>query len=424
MKMINIYIFCILSFIYINLSYESYLIYPFKKSIKESKSYPENLLQNDLEVTIKIGTPPQSIDMNLRSYYYPFFVTNSSVNLPYTLFNSKESSTLNILSKSPSRVQYMEYTTCLKISESIYVNDKELKEVTLMLATGLKYKEAGAIGLRLINSHESSDDLSFIYQIKKLANLDSYTFTLHYKNDNEGDLIIGAYPHVYDSKYNEKDFYYSKAGSNKNGVNWVLNFDIIRFNGKTLNIGSKKSLVNIEFGLIQAPSRYKNYFKNNFYGNKCEERYNKERNVTLIHCPSNFDINSFQSINFILKDIDAEFVLKKEDVFIKENNEYIFGIVFDESPETTTTTWIFGKPFMKKYELVYDLDRKIIGLYKNGNNRSGNNNKSNTVYVILLIVLIIVVISLVAFIVYYLKKPRKSRAFELNDDNFDYVPSE
>ena len=128
-------------------------------------------------------------------------------------------------------------------------------------------------------------------------------------------------------------------------------------------------------------------------------------------------------MSFILKDIDVEFILTYEDIFIKENNEYIFGIVFDETPETTTTTWIFGKPFMKKYELVYDLDRKIIGLYKNGNSIN-NPNKSNKVYVILLIILIIVVISLVVFIVYYLKKPRKSRAFELNDDNFDYVPSE
>lgn len=109
-----------------------------------------------------------------------------------------------------------------------------------MLGTELAYNECGALGLRLINSHESSNDLSFIYQIKKYANLDSYTFTLKYKNDEEGDLIIGAYPHVYDNKFNEKNFFYSKAGSNKNGVNWVLNFDVIRYNNKSVNVGPKK----------------------------------------------------------------------------------------------------------------------------------------------------------------------------------------
>jgi hypothetical protein len=421
--MIKMNFFFILSFIYINLTYESYIVYPFKKSTKENKSYPENLLQNDLEITLKIGTPPQSVDLNLRSRIYTFFVTSSQVNLPYKLFNEKESTSLVQISKRETNFTNMEYSKGLKISESIYINDKELKGITLMLGTELAYNECGALGLRLINSHESSDDLSFIYQIKKYANLDSYTFTLKYKNDEEGDLIIGAYPHVYDNKFNEKNFFYSKAGSNKNGVNWVLNFDIIRYNNKSVNVGSKKSLINIEYGLIQAPFKYKNYFKNNFYGDRCSEKFNDRRNVTIVHCSSNFDITSFKDLIFELKDIETQFVFTYKDLFIKENNEYIFGIVFDEDVDAKDPTWIFGKPFMKKYELVYDLDRKIIGLYKEGNESPSEKSKVNVVFIILLVILILAVAGLSYFIFFYLKKTRKSRAFELNDDNFDYVPS-
>ena len=422
--MIKLNFFFVLSFIYINLTYESYIVYPFKKSTKEKKSYPENLLQNDLEITLKIGTPPQSVDLNLRSRIYTFFVTSSQVNLPYKLFNEKESTSLVQISKRETNFTNMEYSKGLKISESIYINDKELKGITLMLGTELAYNECGALGLRLINSHESSNDLSFIYQIKKYANLDSYTFTLKYKNDEEGDLIIGAYPHVYDNKFNEKNFFYSKAGSNKNGVNWVLNFDVIRYNNKSVNVGSKKSLINIEYGLIQAPFKYKNYFKNNFYGDRCSEKFNERRNVTIVHCSSNFDITSFKDLIFELKDIETQFVFTYKDLFIKENNEYIFGIVFDEDVDAKDPTWIFGKPFMKKYELVYDLDRKIIGLYKEGRNESPiEKSKVNVVFIILLIILVLAVAGLSYFIFFYLKKTRKSRAFELNDDNFDYVPS-
>ena len=421
--MIKLNFFFVLSFIYINLTYESYIVYPFKKSTKENKSYPENLLQNDLEITLKIGTPPQSVDLNLRSRIYTFFVTSSQVNLPYKLFNEKESTSLVQISKKETSFTNMEYSKGLKISESIYINDKELKGITLMLGTELAYNECGALGLRLINSHESSNDLSFIYQIKKYANLDSYTFTLKYKNDEEGDLIIGAYPHVYDNKFNEKNFLYSKAGSNKNGVNWVLNFDIIKYNNKSVNVGSKKSLINIEYGLIQAPFKYKNYFKNNFYGDRCSEKFNDRRNVTIVHCSSNFDITSFKDLIFELKDIETQFVFTYKDLFIKENNEYIFGIVFDEDVDAKDPTWIFGKPFMKKYELVYDLDRKIIGLYKEGNESPIEKSKVNVVFIILLIILVLAVAGLSYFIFFYLKKTRKSRAFELNDDNFDYVPS-
>ena len=421
--MIKLNFFFILSFIYINLTYESYIVYPFKKSTKENKSYPENLLQNDLEITLKIGTPPQSVDLNLRSRIYTFFVTSSQVNLPYKLFNEKESTSLVQISKRETNFTNMEYSKGLKISESIYINDKELKGITLMLGTELAYNECGALGLRLINSHESSNDLSFIYQIKKYANLDSYTFTLKYKNDEEGDLIIGAYPHVYDNKFNEKNFLYSKAGSNKNGVNWVLNFDVIRYNNKSVNVGPKKSLINIEYGLIQAPFKYKNYFKNNFYGDRCSEKFNDKRNVTIVHCSSNFDITSFKDLIFELKDIETQFVFTYKDLFIKENNEYIFGIVFDEDVDAKDPTWIFGKPFMKKYELVYDLDRKIIGLYKEGSESPSEKSKVNVVFIILLVILILAVAGLSYFIFFYLKKTRKSRAFELNDDNFDYVPS-
>ena len=421
--MIKLNFFFVLSFIYINLTYESYIVYPFKKSTKENKSYPENLLQNDLEITLKIGTPPQSVDLNLRSRIYTFFVTSSQVNLPYKLFNEKESTSLVQISKRETNFTNMEYSKGLKISESIYINNKELKGITLMLGTELAYNECGALGLRLINSHESSNDLSFIYQIKKYANLDSYTFTLKYKNDEEGDLIIGAYPHVYDNKFNEKNFFYSKAGSNKNGVNWVLNFDIIKYNNKSVNVGSKKSLINIEYGLIQAPFKYKNYFKNNFYGDRCSEKFNDRRNVTIVHCSSNFDITSFKDLIFELKDIETQFVFTYKDLFIKENNEYIFGIVFDEDVDAKDPTWIFGKPFMKKYELVYDLDRKIIGLYKEGNESPIEKSKVNVVFIILLIILVLAVAGLSYFIFFYLKKTRKSRAFELNDDNFDYVPS-
>jgi hypothetical protein len=421
--MIKMNFFFVLSFIYINLTYESYIVYPFKKSTKENKSYPENLLQNDLEITLKIGTPPQSVDLNLRSRIYTFFVTSSQVNLPYKLFNEKESTSLVQISKRETNFTNMEYSKGLKISESIYINDKELKGITLMLGTELAYNECGALGLRLINSHESSDDLSFIYQIKKYANLDSYTFTLKYKNDEEGDLIIGAYPHVYDNKFNEKNFFYSKAGSNKNGVNWVLNFDVIKYNNKSVNVGPKKSLINIEYGLIQAPFKYKNYFKNNFYGDRCSEKFNDRRNVTIVHCSSNFDITSFKDLIFELKDIETQFVFTYKDLFIKENNEYIFGIVFDEDVDAKDPTWIFGKPFMKKYELVYDLDRKIIGLYKEGNESPSEKSKVNILFIILLVILILAVAGLSYFIFFYLKKTRKSRAFELNDDNFDYVPS-
>ena len=78
---------------------------------------------------------------------------------------------------------------------------------------------------------------------------------------------------------------------------------------------------------------------------------------------------------------------------------------------------------MKKYSLVYDLDKKIIGTYI-GNKEEEGKNPINLTLLILLIALGILVIGLIIFIIFYLKKPRKIRASELNDDNYEYFPNE
>ena len=49
-----------------------------------------------------------------------------------------------------------------------------MKNVSLILAVELNYKESGALGLRLVDTHEEGNDLSFIYQMKQLYNFDSY----------------------------------------------------------------------------------------------------------------------------------------------------------------------------------------------------------------------------------------------------------
>ena len=422
-KNIFILIKLILFFTFIKNSIQTYIVYPFRKSTKEKKPYPENLLQNDLEITLEIGTPPQSIDLNLRSKVYAFHVASSELNLPFPTYNSKLSTSYFKLSKSESNFQNQEYEKGFKIYETLTINQKEVKNITLVLATKIIYNQAGALGLRLLKSHEFGGNLSFIYQVKAAANLDNYAFTLRYDNDETGELTIGSYPHLYNKNYNAKNFYISRARDLGANIDWVLDFDAIRYNNKTISGIKTKSLIQIEFGLILAPNNLKKYFNDNFFLDKCKEEIYDKRNITIIHCDKNLDITQFKNLSFILKDIDYEFVLTYNDLFVEENNEYIFGIVFDNRLTTTETCWILGKPFMKKYELVYDLDRKIIGLYKDKKDSGKNGKFKFNIYIFMLIILVLVVIGLGVYIIYYLKKPRKSRAFELDDDNFDYSPS-
>lgn len=429
MKSFNILVFFYVFIFIIKISYQSsYIILPFKTSTKEKKVYPDNLLQNDVEVTLNIGTPPQSIDLNLRSKAYTFFISSIDTNLPYTTFNYSNSKSLIKVTKNPESFGGQEYSKGIMIYESLIINGKEIKNVSLIMATDLNYKESGALGLRLVESHEVGNDLSFIYQLKNLYGLETYSYIIDYKNDNEGELIIGVYPHIYNpNKFNKNNFYYTKAGSIGKNVDWILNFDVLKYGNKTITTNYIKGFTQIEYGLIQAPKDMKNKFEQLFFNGKCTPRFNIFKSITIIHCNENINISEFKNVSFILKDISVEFILTYEDLFIKQGNEYIFGIVFDEKSDSKESAWILGKIFMKKYELIYDLDRKIIGTYKGHYIEPESEPEKNTTNIVLIVISCIlgaILIGLVIFIFYYVKRKRKSRANELKDEDAEYFPTE
>ncbi len=106
---IKIFIYFILFFICFKKSFQSYIIYPFKKSYKQKKEYPEDLLKNGIEITIEIGTPPQKIDLNLIIAQYPFFVASSDLNLSFPTFNKEKSESFMILFNHSGNFPKKEY---------------------------------------------------------------------------------------------------------------------------------------------------------------------------------------------------------------------------------------------------------------------------------------------------------------------------
>ena len=163
----KIFFFLIIYILFIKNTFQNHIVFPFRKSIKEQKSYPENLLQNDLEITLEIGTPPQSIDLNLRSQAYAFFVTSSQLNLPYTTFNENNSESLIKLDNKTTNYWQQEFEKGFPITETILINNKEIKNVSLVLATSLTYNQSGGLGLTPIKSHEAGGKIFKFYLSNK-----------------------------------------------------------------------------------------------------------------------------------------------------------------------------------------------------------------------------------------------------------------
>ena len=86
---------------------------------------------------------------------------------------------------------------------------------------------------------------------------------------------------------------------------------------------------------------------------------------------------------------------------------------------------IFGKPLFKKYQMVFDQDRKTYGFYVQSNsinNMENNADNSNSSKISWGLVFVLIIISLVLlFIIHKLinKLPRRLKANEL-EENFSY----
>ena len=149
--------------------------------------------------------------------------------------------------------------------------------------------------------------------------------------------------------------------------------------------------------------------------------------------------NKFPDLILSLNNIDEKLILTKEDLFIKNeqnssDTNYYFRIFFHG---IITTSWQFGRTFLKKYRLSFSYDTSLIYYHRKKNegkikdnsaiNASGDNNNKNKNYalkIFFVVVLCLVIFGLgILFHKLLIKKPRKSKANELDDD-FEYQNDE
>ena len=96
-------------------------------------------------------------------------------------------------------------------------------------------------------------------------------------------------------------------------------------------------------------------------------------------------------------------------------DKYYFLIVF----KSHIDEWSFGDIFFKKYQIVFDKDKKTFGLYK----KKYNSSLTFTpwLYIIILGFFLIISFILIIYLIRLLMKRRKIRANEL-EDQFEYFP--
>ena len=366
-----------------------------------------NLYNNDIFTYIKLGSNLEKIPISFKMNSFPFYIITSETNQYKNIFFHNEKSTSYYKEKDDLNTNFtdQDFIKGKLSSETISFNNEnsfqKIKKFNFISITNINEKsiinEAGTIGLDIINSH-----FNLYTDLKK----------------EKGEFILGNLPEEYDKNYNVDKYKFSYCKFYIDQPIWGLDLEIVYFNNEKINKLIDLCFFQIEIGLIISPNYEKEFFEKNFFNkNNCyEKNFISEdfNHFNYFICDSNVNIKKFNDIIFYNKNLDMNFTLNYNDLFYKFENKYYFLIVFYQNKRNYN--WIFGSPFLKKYQMIFDKDKKIISIYE-----KDDNYNISFAYIIIFI-LIVIIIFLVFYIVFYLfKNKRKLRANEI-DENFEYLP--
>ena len=383
---------------FLNFSLEKYIKYNFQTKNSYSGNFPESYINNDIYINIPFGTPEQIIPINIRLQNHITVITSEDCEKDsIKKFSYSSSITFKKLKKTKMNFSGREYVKGFKVSDTITIGENKIDNFEFLLADSINYLQSGILGLKFKENHDSLVDMNFIHQLKKKDIISSYSFSLNYLNNDNGELIIGEYPHLYNKNYLENNFVHMKSGVSGSLINWIIDFDEIFYSNIRIK-GIKKILLKIEFSFIIGSKEFFDVIKKEFFDNNNKCKLDNNNIYKYYICDNDVDLTKFNNVSFGLKDIKYYFNFTYKDLFFELNNKKYFQILFNVNE--TIKEWVFGKPFFKNNFLVFDSDRKIIGMYLNSNKDKFN----KSFYHILIIIFIIIIIILIIYIIFYLKK--------------------
>ena len=401
---------------------------------------PENefkfIFKNEIYTTLEVGTPPQKVELFLTART-PFFIIKNNDSFPQYYKNISSSSYKYYDSSS---IYYFNDDVLkrgihsgekITLQKSFDKTDKlEIPNLDFIYGTDIdedSKSHMGVLGIQFLSTSSNYDkEVNFINILKKNRLITNYIWNLNYTSETSGNLVIGEYPHTFNSKKYDKDTLYPthvpQEGAQK--VVWSLFFDNINYGDIKLN-EHRTAKFAPQYGVIFGPLIFDRVITNEFFQEyidkkKCERKtYNKKHDY--FKCDLDINLSKFKSIEFTEKELsEKNFVLTKDDLFLKMNGKLYFLVIFGRNWKWQYS-WTFGKPFMKKYNLLFNQDGKEI-LYYNKKISTNNNIVGNKKIVFLLWGGIIVLLLIIGFLSYYLMKlvkERKKRLYELEDE-FDY----
>ena len=404
----------------------SSLVFSFEK-ICNSENYSMNLINNNIYSNISLGSPLQTIPFYLSFDSNLFIIKDKIIG---GFFNEEISKSL---SKNNDRefILHFEGTTYYgyyKTENFLFKNNKNknIKVNNLIFSLSNNYNNSNSIktnelinnysiiGLKLSNYRGNINKESFIMQLKDKKILDTYSFSFEYESKEKGLLYLGCCINQFDNNYQLSNYRYTKVEYDRNNFEWKINFDKVNYSENNSEPIFKDGIFNINIGGMIGNYKYKEFIYENVFNKYLKENICFEEIIydkyLIIYCNKNFNIKEFPNIVFYHKNMNYSFVFDYNDLFTENNDKIYFNVFFNI--KFSSFYWIFGEIFFRKYQIVFDQDKQLIGFWINKKNvKKFNYQKYLYISFICIIIFLIVVI-------YNIKNkiPRKIKANELEEN--------
>lgn len=435
----------------------------------------------DLYINLTLGSPKQTIKALLRIDQYELRIKEPN----YISSLSKSFTSQKIVNKliSTENFNFIEFNTSEELNDFInneainkvqkeQASYKEIKDLTFVYLNDssstrflqkelleyesdkiLKFNYA-MLGLRNRNKHLNYDNYpQFVSSLIKAKGINKGFFSFIFdKNKNAehlGYLIIGdLFKNTKDEYEETNSTYYANR---REGLSWDLSLETVysesyRDNLKSLYERSPTGQLRVELPFILGTKYYKDFIVNEFFKDLIKDKICEEKDILIDRMFKTFACNSksekfreyynnkFPDLIFAVRNIEEKLILTKEDLFFyntnnKSDTNIYFNIFFNV---VISTDWHLGRTFFQKYRFSFDTnDNKIIyHSNKNRQNIKGKNmimdgNDKNQISKIILIIFLCMVIFILGVLFHraVIKKPRKVKANEL-DDEFIYQEKE
>ena len=450
-------IFFFLIFIKVKLEVNPIII-PFESTNKkelEPEKYFTNLFNNELKITLKVGSHRQPIPcyLNLNTHTVYICGSNSDLNNGQPKYEEYKSKTYTNTSSSISSESF--YVVGMASKDEVCLNDNHITNLKFYLAkTKFSSHEliySCMIGLGYEEVFYDDDDAegylteieSFISQLKNNKLINKKVFFIKYNdNDDNGEIVFGAFPHELKNKYCKnciEEEYIEGDNVYTSDIQIVWSIKGYIYSGEKLMFNYLSSIdFELNQGFIIGSYIYKKEILNNFFNEKIskeecftQEIYQQKRAFDGFYCKKDIDITKFESLKIILDKIKYKIEFTYDDLFTMNGDYLYFNVLFTQEEDEFKNDFILGKPVFKKYPLVFDFVRRSekIGFYNNlsfkkkGDNINNINNEgkgSSKKLTIILIIIGIIIIGLLIFIINrYCQRPRKQKVNELIEF-FDY----